>query len=272
VKVQAVLICTPTDTHTSLIREALNAGLQVLCEKPISNNVEEVDDLYNMAKQKGLNLLCGFHRRYDPNFSKLKTILGSGKVGKLIKVRSISRDNPLHVSLEYLKVSGGIIADTASHDIDMVRFITGEEPESVYVVANAFSTEVAAIGDHDQIEMIFKFPSGVIGTIDISRNAAYGYDQRLEILAHQGSIVVENQKPTTVVVGGIEGFLLEPPCFSFPQRYQEAYRVEVNHFVNLARGVEKTPRLTHLDIHNITVILKACQQSLKEGIPVKIKY
>jgi len=270
-KLHAILICTPTDTHTKFIREGLLAGVHVLCEKPISNVVEEVDDLYHLAKEKGLHLLCGFHRRYDPNFSKLKTILESGKVGKLIKVRSISRDNPLHVSLEYLKVSGGIIADTASHDIDMIRFITGEDPETVYVVANAFSPDIAAIGDHDQCEMIFKFPSGVIGTIDISRNAAYGYDQRVEILAHQGSIIVENQKPTTVIVGGTEGFLLEPPCFSFPQRYSEAYKTEVHHFVNLVRGVDKTPKLTHGDVHNITVILRACQQSLKDGNPVKIK-
>jgi len=214
----------------------------------------------------------GFHRRYDPNFSKLKAVLESGKVGKLIKVRSISRDNPLHVSIEYLKVSGGIIADTASHDIDMIRYITGEDPETVYAVANAFSPEVATIGDHDQLDMVFKFPSGVIASIDISRNAAYGYDQRLEVLASKGSIVADHQKPTTVIVGGVEGFLLEPPCFSFPQRYQEAYKAEVHHFINLVQGTEKVPRLLHKDVHNMTVILKACQQSLKEGKPVNFTF
>jgi len=238
-QVHGMLICTPTATHTSYTKEALLAGKQVLCEKPISNLVEEVDELYTLAKEKGLHLLCGFHRRHDPNFSKLKAVLKSGKVGKLIKVRSISRDNPLHVSIEYLKVSGGIIADTASHDIDMIRYITDEDPETVYAVANAFSQEVAAIGDHDQLDMVFKFPSGVIASVDISRNAAYGYDQRLEVLADKGSIVAENQKPTTVIVGGVDGFLLEPPCFSFPQRYQEAYKTEVHHFINLVRGTEK---------------------------------
>jgi len=271
-RVDGILICTPTATHTPCTREALLAGKHVLCEKPISHLVEEVDELYILSKDKGLHLLCGFQRRYDPNFSKLKAVLESGKVGKLIKVRSISRDNPLHVSIDYLKVSGGIIADTASHDIDMIRYITGEDPETVYAVANAFSPEVATIGDHDQLDMVFKFPSGVIASIDISRNAAYGYDQRLEVLASKGSIVADHQKPTTVIVGGVEGFLLEPPCFSFPQRYQEAYKAEVHHFINLVQGTEKVPRLLHKDVHNMTVILKGCQQSLKEGKPVNFTF
>uniref|UniRef100_A0A6B2L8X6 Gfo/Idh/MocA-like oxidoreductase N-terminal domain-containing protein n=1 Tax=Arcella intermedia TaxID=1963864 RepID=A0A6B2L8X6_9EUKA len=270
VKVDGVLICTPTSTHVDYIRQALLAGKQVMCEKPISNSIQEVDELYTLAKEKGLHLLCGFHRRYDPNFAKLKDVVSSGTVGKLLKVRSISRDNPLHVSVEYLKVSGGIIADTASHDIDMVRHITGEDPVTVYATGSASNPAIAAIPDHDQLDMIFTFPSGVIAAIDISRTAAYGYDQRLEILAEKGSVVVDNQKQTTVVVGLIDGFKSEPPCFSFPERYKEAYRTEVGHFVDLVKGTAKEARLSHKDVHNITAILKACQQSLKEGVPVKL--
>jgi myo-inositol 2-dehydrogenase/D-chiro-inositol 1-dehydrogenase len=269
---QGVVICTPTVFHGQNIKEALRAGKHVMCEKPISNSLEEVDECYNLAKEKGLHLLCGFQRRYDPNFTKLKTVLDSGKVGKLLKVRSISRDNPLHVSIDYLRTSGGIIFDCSVHDIDMIRYVTGEDPESVYAIGSAFNPQIGAIPDHDQLEMVFKFPSGVIGAIDISRNAAYGYDQRIEVLTHQGSIVADNQKTSTLVIGSIDGFLSEPPALSFPQRYAEAYRTEIYHFVDLVRGVEKTPRLTHKDLHNLTVIVKTAQQSLKEGIPLPIKY
>jgi len=271
-KVDGVVICTPTGYHCQNIKEALNAGKQVMCEKPISNSLEEVDECYNLAKEKGKHLLCGFQRRYDPNFTKLKEVLDSGKVGKLLKVRSISRDNPITISIDYLKTSGGIIFDCSVHDIDMIRYITGEDPISVYVVGSAFNPDIAAIPDHDQLEMVFKFPSGVIGAIDISRNAAYGYDQRLEVLTHQGSIVAENQKASTIIIGNINGFLSEPPAFSFPERYTEAYRSEVNHFVDLVNGCEKTPRLSHRDVHNLTVIVKMAQQSLREGVPVPIKY
>jgi len=231
-----------------------------------------VDECYHLAKEKGKVLLCGFQRRHDVNFTKLKEVLDSGRVGSLLKVRSISRDNPLHVSIDYLKTSGGIIFDCSVHDIDMVRYVTGEDPISVYVVGSAFNPDIAAIPDHDQLEMVFKFASGVIGAIDISRNAAYGYDQRLEVLTHQGSIVAENQKASTVIVGNIDGFLSEPPAFSFPQRYNEAYRNEINHFIDLVRGVETTPRVSHRDIHNLTVIVKTAQQSLKEGVPLPLKW
>jgi len=266
------VICTPTGFHGQHIKEALSADKHVMCEKPISNSLEEVDQCYNLAKEKGRHLLCGFQRRHDPNFTKLKSVLDSGKVGNLLKLRSISRDNPLNVSVDYLKTSGGIIFDCSVHDIDMLRFVTGEDPISVYAIGSAFNPQIAAIPDHDQLEMVFKFPSGVIGAIDISRNAAYGYDQRLDLLTSQGSIVAENQKASTVIVGNIDGFLSEPPAFSFPQRYGEAYRNEINHFVDLVRGVETIPRLSHRDIHNLTVIVKTAQQSLKEGIPLSINY
>jgi len=270
--VDGVVICTPTASHVENIKIALNAGKQVMCEKPISNSIEEVDECYNLAKSKGLHLLCGFHRRHDPNFSKAKAVLESGKIGKLLKLRSISRDNPLSISIDYLRTSGGIISDCSSHDIDMIRYITGEDPESVYAIGSAFHPEIGAIPDSDQLEMVFKFPSGVIAAIDISRNAAYGYDQRLEVLAHKGSVVVENEKPTTTTIGTVDGFLSEPPCFSFPQRYSDAYRNEMHHFINLVRGTEKVPKLSHKDIHNLTVIIKTAEQSLKEGRPYKINY
>jgi myo-inositol 2-dehydrogenase/D-chiro-inositol 1-dehydrogenase len=270
-KLNGVVICTPTGFHTENIKEALNAGKQVMCEKPISYSLEEVDECYNLAKEKGLHLLCAFQRRYDPNFTKLKAVLDSGKVGKLLKVRSTSRDNPVP-SIDYLRTSCGIIFDCSVHDIDVLRYVTGEDPESVYAVGSAFNPEIGAIPDVDQLEMVLKFPSGVLGSIDISRYAVYGYDQRIEVLTHQGCIVAENQQVSTVVIGTKEGFISEPNDYSFPQRYAEAYRAEVYHFIDLVRGVEHVPRLSHKDIHNLTCIVKTAQQSLKEGIPLQIKY
>jgi myo-inositol 2-dehydrogenase/D-chiro-inositol 1-dehydrogenase len=269
--IDAVIICTPTGTHPELIKEALQAGKQVFCEKPIAYDTKIVDDLYNLAKQKGLVLLCGFQRRHDASFAKVKTLVDEGRIGKLHKIRTISRDNPCP-PLAYLQISGGIIFDCASHDCDEMRWYTGEDPELVYAVGSAFVPGVAEIPDVDTLEITFKFPSGRLGSVDISRISTSGYDQRVEAHGEKGTLYAENERDTTTVLATKDGFTVDPNKWSFPTRYVQAYSTEMDHFANLCLGIEKVPKLSHEDVHKNCVILHAANDSLKSGLPVKIKY
>jgi myo-inositol 2-dehydrogenase/D-chiro-inositol 1-dehydrogenase len=268
---QGVMICTPTHTHVPLIKEALNAGKHVFSEKPIGHEVSAVYEVYDLAKEKGKHLLTGFQRRFDPTFMRLKEELDNGRIGTLHKVKTFSRDNP-PPSKEYLAISGGVVHDCAAHDVDLLRWLTGQSPTSVYVGASAFHPDVAAIGDFDVLDMIFKFQSGVVGTVDVARLAVYGYDQRIECLGDKGVLNAQNQPITTISVGQVDGFHTDANKYSFPERYKEAYYNEVDHFVNLILGIDKVPKLTAEDVASVTIMLDAAAESAKTGQIVHITY
>jgi len=269
--IDAVLVCTPTGEHPANIREALNAGKHVFCEKPIAYDTKIVDEVYGIAAKKGLVLLCGFQRRHDASFAKVKELVDAGRIGKLHKIRTISRDNPCP-PLAYLQISGGIIFDCASHDCDEMRWYTGEDPELVYAIGSAFVPGVGDIPDVDTLEIMFKFPSGRLGSVDISRLSVSGYDQRVEAHGERGTLYAENERDTTTVIATRDGFSVDPNKWSFPTRYVQAYSSEMEHFANLCAGVELVPKLTHEDVHKNCVILHAANNSLKSGQPVKITY
>jgi myo-inositol 2-dehydrogenase/D-chiro-inositol 1-dehydrogenase len=266
-----VMVCTPTVTHVPLIKEALNAGKHVFTEKPIGHEVKAVYEVYDLAKEKGKHLLTGFQRRFDPTFVKLKEELDAGRIGTLHKVKTFSRDNP-PPSKEYLAISGGVVHDCAAHDVDLLRWLTGQSPTSVYVGASAFNPDVAEIGDFDVLDMIFRFESGVVGTVDVARLAVYGYDQRIECLGDKGVLDARNQPITTLSVGQADGFHSDPNKYSFPERYKEAYYNEIDHFIDLILGVVDTPRLSATDVAHVTVMLDAAAESAKTGQIVHIKY
>jgi len=265
----AVLVCTPTPTHCEVVKGALNGGKHVFCEKPISLNIQESDECYELAKSKGVHLLCAFQRRYDPNFVKLKEVVDKGQIGVLQKVRTVSRDNPVP-AINYLKTSGGIFHDCLSHDIDLIRWVSGMEPYEVFSYATNFIDEIRGIDDFDNVDCILKFENGILATIDVSRKAVYGYDQRMTCLGDQGIVTTENTLPTSTVVGTINGFLCDPNHYSFPTRYKEAYSNEIEHFIDLVLGVTNVPKLTHRDVHNNAVISDALEESARSGHPVKL--
>jgi len=266
-----VMVCTPTDTHVALIKEALNAGKHVFTEKPIGHAVQSVYEVYELAKERGKHLLTGFQRRFDPTFVRLKAELDAGRIGTLHKVKTFSRDNPAPTK-EYLAISGGVVHDCAAHDVDLLRWLTGESPKSVYVGASAFNPDVAAIGDFDVLDMIFRFENGVIGTVDVARLAVYGYDQRIECLGDKGVLQACNQPITTLSVGGVDGFHTEPNKYSFPERYKEAYYNEIDHFVDLVLGIVAAPKLTAEDVACVTIMLDAAAAAAKSGEIVHIEY
>jgi len=265
----AVLVCTPTPTHYEVVKSSLLGGKHVFCEKPISLNLDESDECYNLAKTRKQHLLCAFQRRYDPSFSRLKDIVSKGGVGVLQKVQTVSRDNPVP-SLDYLKTSGGIYHDCLSHDIDLIRWVSEKEPVEVFSYATNFIEGIKGIDDFDNVDCILKFDNGILATIDVSRKAVYGYDQRITCLGDKGMVTAENRQPTTVVHATEHGISKDPNCYSFPTRYPEAYTAEIEHFIDLISGITSTPVIQHKDVHNNAIIAHALEESARKGHPIKL--
>lgn len=268
--IHGVMICTPTHTHTELIKLALNGGKHVFCEKPIAESTQEVDELYALAKEKNLTLLCAFQRRFDPSFMKLKKAITEGQIGKVQVIKTTSRDHPLP-SFEFLKTSGGIFHDCAIHDIDVHRWLSGEDPVEVFATGYAHYPEIASFGDYDAVVIVFKFPSGLISTVDLHRNALYGYDQRIEVMGSEGMVQADNTPRTSLVISNGKGLLRDQINHSFNDRYVDAYKNEVLHFVSILKGEDEV-KVLHMDVRNGGIIANAAQESAKTGKPVVIDY
>jgi len=269
-EVKGIVICTPTADHREVILAAIRAGKAIMCEKPISLNVKEIDECYNEAKKHGVQLLCGYQRRSDPSFVQLQETCRKGGIGTLQIVKTISRDNPVP-TLAYLKISGGIFHDCGSHDIDVTRWIFQEDPIEVFAVASAFNPAIKELNDFDTVLITLKFPSGGIANIDLARKAAYGYDQRIEVLGDKGMVQAQNRQPTTVIHSTEQGVNSDPFCYSFPQRYEHAYALELDHFVDVIEGKAET-RLSHDDARKVAIIADAAEESVRSGRKVVISY
>jgi len=266
---KGIIICTPTAQHREIILAALRAGKAVMCEKPISLDVKEIDECYAEAKKCGVPLLCGYQRRHDPSFAQLQATCQKGGIGTVQIVKTISRDNPVP-TLAYLKISGGIFHDCGSHDIDVCRWVVGEDPHEVFCTASAFNPDIKAINDFDTVLMTLKFPSGAIASIDLSRKACYGYDQRIEVLGDKGMVQAMNRQPTTCIVSNDQGVHSDTYCYSFPQRYVETYAIELEHFVDVMHGAPL--KLTHEDARKVAIIADAAEVSARTGQKVVISY
>jgi myo-inositol 2-dehydrogenase/D-chiro-inositol 1-dehydrogenase len=268
-RVKAIVVCTPTADHREIILASIRAGKAIMCEKPISLKVEEIDECYNEAAKHKIPLLCGYQRRSDPSFVQLQETCRKGGVGTLQIVKTMSRDNPVP-TLAYLKISGGIFHDCGSHDIDLCRWILNEDPDEVYCVASAFRKEIAEINDFDTVLITLKYPSGALGSIDLSREAVYGYDQRIEVHGSGGMVQAMNRQPTSMVLSTKQGVSIDPNCYSFPQRYEHAYAKELDHFADVVEG-KAVPKLTHDDARKVAIIADAAEESCRTGKPVSMK-
>ena len=194
-EIQAVIICSSTDTHAQFISEAAEAGKHIFCEKPIALDLAKIDQALTSVERSGVKLQIGFNRRFDPNFKHVQEQVAAGQVGMPHLLHIISRD-PAPPPLAYLKTSGGLFLDMTIHDFDMARYLLGGEVEEVYA-AGAVLVD-PAIGHADDIDtalITLRFANGALGSIDNSRQAVYGYDQRVEVFGSAGSIVVTNDRP-----------------------------------------------------------------------------
>ncbi|MFT3960796.1 inositol 2-dehydrogenase [Propionivibrio sp.] len=238
--VDAVLIGSSTDTHADLIQRTARAGKHIFCEKPVDLDLARARECEQAVKASGKACLIGFQRRFDPTFSALKARLDQGEIGALEALSVISRD-PGAPPVDYLRRSGGIFKDMLIHDFDIFRWILGEEAETVYATASALTDPAIAseANDADTTAVTLRTVGGKLAQIHTSRRAAYGYDQRFEVLGSKGMLQAGNHRPTEVVASGPDVVSVDKPEHFFLQRYEKAYRIELDHFVAVLGGREK---------------------------------
>ncbi|XP_033641988.1 myo-inositol 2-dehydrogenase-like [Asterias rubens] len=269
--VDAVIVCTHTDSHKEIVQSSLQAGKSVFCEKPVATELSDTKACYDLAEKNGQFLFCAFNRRQDPSIRELHKRVRRGDLGQIQSIKTCSRDSPIPTK-EYLKISGGIFHDCAVHDIDVVCWILGEFPDVVYTQAHAFHKNVAELGDVDQVNITMKFASGIIATIDLNREASYGYDQRIEVFGSNGMLETRNNSKINLVGHlGKNGASSDPVPFSFPQRYADAYREELDYFIDYVLGLDKHVEVTRTDTIMATIIAETCMMSYHKGIPIKLK-
>jgi myo-inositol 2-dehydrogenase/D-chiro-inositol 1-dehydrogenase len=268
-EIDAVLICSSTDTHAQIIIEAAEAGKNIFCEKPVDLSVEKVLKALEAVKKAGVKLQIGFNRRFDHNFKAVKDTVAEGKIGDVHIVKVTSRD-PAAPPIEYVKVSGGMLVDMTIHDFDMVRYLTGSEVEEVYVSgAVLVDPKIGEAGDVDTAIINLKFKNGALGVIDNSRQAAYGYDQRVEVFGSKGSISAENDLPNTTVLKTEDSVTSQKPLYFFLERYLKSFETEMKDFVNAVVNDTETP-VVGLDGLKPILIGLAAKKSVAENRPVKI--
>ncbi|MGI9606354.1 MAG: inositol 2-dehydrogenase [Acidimicrobiales bacterium] len=265
--VDAVAICSSTDTHVDLMMAAAESGKAIFLEKPVSLSLAEVDRGLAAVEAAGVPLQIGFNRRFDAAHAAVQQAVASGQVGDLHLLRIASRD-PAPPPIEYLEVSGGIFLDMTIHDFDMARFVTGSEVVEVYAKADVrIDPAIGAAGDVDTAVIMCTHENGVITTIDNSRQAVYGYDQRVEAFGSGGMAVSENPRNHTAEVHAPSGTTLATIPYFFLERYIPSYLAEWSGFVD---GLEsgRMP-VTGADGRAPLVIGLAAWQSVREGRPVR---
>ncbi len=268
-KVDAVLICTPTGTHADLIVQAAQAGKHIFCEKPIAFSLAKIDMALAAVEKAGVKLQIGFNRRFDSNFARVRKAVASGEIGAPALLHLISRD-PAPPSISYIKTSGGIFLDMMIHDFDMARFLIGDQVEEMYTAAGVLADPaIGEAGDLDTAVVVLRFRKGTIGTIDNSRKAVFGYDQRAEILGSKGKIATENRYPNEVQVSTGESIYSDRPYNFFMDRYPESFALEVAEFVKAVIQDKPTP-VTGADGRAPVVMALAARKSFDEHRPVKL--
>lgn len=260
--VDAVIVATPTDLHTDLVRKCIAAGKPVLTEKPLARHLQQIDDCFTSSAAAGVPLFVAFQRRFDPAFASLATAVNAGNVGQLQFVRSVSRDNPVP-STDYIRISGGIFHDCMVHDLDMVCHIVGQVPTHVSSFGTSFISEIGELDDMDSVVASLLFPNGVTATIDINRKSVYGYDQRIEAFGDSGMLQADNYHRTSVTQANVSGFTRPPVDFSFPTRYREAYMLELQCFIRCVLGEQEVP-ITHHDVRTNHLLASGIELAARE--------
>ncbi|GMQ57424.1 inositol 2-dehydrogenase [Vallitalea sediminicola] len=268
-EIDAVLVCSSTDTHAQISIEAARAGKHVFCEKPIDYDLDRINNVLKEVEKKGVKFQVGFNRRFDHNFNRINKVTKDGVIGEPHIIKITSRD-PEPPPIEYVKVSGGMFFDMTIHDFDMARFQAGCEATEVYAVgASLVDPEIGKAGDVDTAVITIKFENGAIAIIDNSRKAAYGYDQRVEVFGSEGSIEAKNDTETNTILRTKQAVSTDKPLYFFLERYMGSFVEEMKQFFEAIKNDTETP-VKGIDGLNAVVIAMAAKKSLEEGRPVKI--
>jgi len=267
--VDAVAICTSTDTHVEAIVAAALAGKTIFCEKPVSLELAAVDRALTAVDEAGVKIQIGFNRRFDPSHKVVADAVSHGAVGDVHLCNITSRD-PGPPPIEYIKTSGGIFCDMTIHDFDMARFVTGSDVVDVFAKgAVRVDPAIGKAGDVDTAVVVLTHENGAITTIDNSRKSVYGYDQRVEVFGSGGMAASENHHEFTSVLATDRGFLNPPLENFFLERYARSYLDQWAAFVDMATTDTESP-VGGLDGRAPLVIGLAAWISVREGRLVRI--
>lgn len=268
-EIDAVFVCSSTDTHSIIAYDAVMAGKHVFCEKPIDFDLDRIKKVIDAVEKKGVKFQVGFNRRFDRNFKHVRDTVQAGMIGDPHIVMVTSRD-PAPPPVSYVKVSGGIFLDMMIHDFDMVRYLSGSEVTEVFTNGVVLvDPEIGKAGDVDTAIVTLKFANGAIGVINNSRKAVYGYDQRVEVFGSKGCITADNETPNLTTLYTESGVMREKPLYFFLERYNEAFIAEEQGFVDAV--LEDKPTLVNAtDGLKPVLIAMAAKKSLETGMPVKL--
>ena len=265
----AVVVCTSTDTHAEIIAAAANAGKHVFCEKPVSLDLAAIDMALAAVGEAGVQLQVGFNRRFDPSFRRVRDAVHDGEIGEPHIMHLISRD-PAPPPIEYVRRSGGMFVDMTIHDFDMARFLIGSEVEEIFTVAGVrIDPAIGREGDVDTAVITLRFENGAIGTIDNSRKAVYGYDQRAEVFGSRGSIRTDNVFANTAMLSDVGSVRRDLPLHFFIERYSDSYVEELRAFVDAVLDGGSVP-VTGEDGRIPVVMGQAARRSHDENRPVRL--
>jgi myo-inositol 2-dehydrogenase/D-chiro-inositol 1-dehydrogenase len=265
----AVVIASSTDTHADLVEAAARAGKAIFCEKPLDLDRARATGCVAVAEKCGVPLMVGFNRRFDPNFARLAEQLRSGRIGR-VELLSITSRDPAPPPLSYVRVSGGLFRDMMIHDFDMACWLLDEEPVEVFAAASVLvDPAIGEAGDVDTAVVTLRTRSGALCQISNSRRAAYGYDQRIEAFGSLGALRAENVVETTVSFAGADGIVSDKPLHFFLERYAEAYRRELDHFIE-AISTGSTPLTGGIDGIRALALADAAIESARTHHPIAV--
>jgi myo-inositol 2-dehydrogenase/D-chiro-inositol 1-dehydrogenase len=267
--IDAVVICTPTDTHADLIDQFVKAGKAVFCEKPIDLSLARVKACLEVVRAAKGTLMVGFNRRFDPHFQAVRAEIDKGTLGAVEMVVITSRD-PGAPPVDYIRRSGGIFRDMTIHDFDMARFLLGEEVAEVSAMASVLvDPAIGSVGDSDSVQVMLRTASGKMAVISNSRRATYGYDQRIEVHGSKGMAAAENLRPVSIEVATGAGYTRPPLHNFFMTRYTEAYAAEIAAFIDAMAGkTEASP--SGEDGLLALALAEAAMKSVAEGRTVRL--
>ena len=265
----AVVICSPTDTHADYVIQAARAGVQIFCEKPLDLSLERVQEVLEVVKKEGIHLMLGFNRRFDPEFKKIRQLVEEGAVGDPQIIKITSRD-PGPPPVSYIERSGGMFLDMTIHDFDMARYISGKEVKEVYArAAVKVDPEIGRAGDVDTAVITLTFEDDSLAVIDNCRKAVYGYDQRLEVFGSKGMAQAENNFPNNHKLYTEKGSSGDLPLHFFLERYETSYLQEMREFIEALNSGKGMPVDGSDGLISIAIGL-AAKKSIQENRPVQL--
>ena len=269
VQADAIVICSPTNTHANYVSIAAKKGIDVFCEKPLDLSLEKVKQVLKTVNESKIKLMLGFNRRFDSEFQSVKEKIVNGHIGDIHTIKITSRD-PSPPPINYIKSSGGMFLDMTIHDFDMIRYLTNKEIVEVYAKGDALvNPEIAKAGDIDTAIINLTFEDGSMAVIDNCRKAVYGYDQRVEVFGSKGMVQSKNKFDKYTLTYSENGVTSALPQHFFLERYADAYKKEIDHFIDCIRH-KKTPEVSGFDGLMSLVLGLCAKESLNCNKPVVV--